>query len=310
MPAQVKSHIGASGRRDSGVRVPCARVHRIGVCRRPAHRLDAGAAARGSRARLLRPVAQCSQPSRNTQEASTARRCRSPTAARRCAAERFSTASYRLIASGARGRRVHETQHEPRSAVCRLEAQGGRLLAVDAARLKTEWTLIFNSDGHAFHTQRNPRQDVGKITLQKQTLPSPVEQLTFTYRSGLPSPGGVLSMSVGKRRECSHRFPLSDNKRSTQARQSSHRRRLFLWTERSLRYVSCACSQHGDQLHHILWQRCLERQRASRPGMIYRHARRMQRLSREIDRTQFRRPETYRRSPTSVWPRSRAWMRI
>ena len=59
----------------------------------------------------------------------------------------------------------------------------------------TAWTLTFNSDGHAFHTQRNPRQDVGKITLQKQTLPAPVEQLTFTIGPDSRSPGGVLAMS-------------------------------------------------------------------------------------------------------------------
>lgn len=57
------------------------------------------------------------------------------------------------------------------------------------------WTLTFNSDGHAFHTQRNPRLDVGKITLQKQTLPAPVEQLTFTIGPDSRAPGGVLAMS-------------------------------------------------------------------------------------------------------------------
>ena len=32
---------------------------------------------------------------------------------------------------------------------------------------ETAWTLTFNSDGHAFHTRRDPRLDVGKIALQK-----------------------------------------------------------------------------------------------------------------------------------------------
>ena len=59
----------------------------------------------------------------------------------------------------------------------------------------TAWTLTFNSDGHAFHTQRNPRLDVGKITLQKQTLPAPVEQLTFTIGPDSRYPRGVLAMS-------------------------------------------------------------------------------------------------------------------
>jgi hypothetical protein len=57
------------------------------------------------------------------------------------------------------------------------------------------WTLTFNSDGHAFHTQRNPREDVGKITLQKQTLTAPVQQLTFTIGPNPSGGGGVLAMS-------------------------------------------------------------------------------------------------------------------
>lgn len=80
-----------------------------------------------------------------------------------------------------------------------LQFAGLRLKAGDYSLwmlpTEKEWTLTFNSDGHAFHTQRNPRQDVGKITLQKQTLPSPVEQLTFTIGPDSRSPGGVLSMS-------------------------------------------------------------------------------------------------------------------
>jgi len=60
------------------------------------------------------------------------------------------------------------------------------------------WSLTFNSDGHAFHTQRDTRLDVGKIAMQKQTLTSPVEQLTFTIGpnpSASSSPGGILAMS-------------------------------------------------------------------------------------------------------------------
>jgi hypothetical protein len=57
------------------------------------------------------------------------------------------------------------------------------------------WTLTFNSDGHAFHTQRNPREDVGKIALQKTTLPMPVEQLTFTIEPSSNGAGGVLAMA-------------------------------------------------------------------------------------------------------------------
>ena len=60
---------------------------------------------------------------------------------------------------------------------------------------ETAWTLTFNSDGHAFHTRRDPRLDVGQIALQKQTLPAPVEQLTFAIGQDPAGPGGVLAMS-------------------------------------------------------------------------------------------------------------------
>lgn len=60
---------------------------------------------------------------------------------------------------------------------------------------ETAWTLTFNSDGHAFHTRRDTRLDVGAIALQKHTLPSPVERLTFTIGPNPSAPGGILSMS-------------------------------------------------------------------------------------------------------------------
>ena len=80
-----------------------------------------------------------------------------------------------------------------------LQFEGLKLKAGDYTlwMLPTEraWTLTFNSDGHAFHTQRDPRLDVGKIVLQKQTAPSPVEQLTFSIGPNPSAPGGVLAMS-------------------------------------------------------------------------------------------------------------------
>jgi hypothetical protein len=57
------------------------------------------------------------------------------------------------------------------------------------------WTLIFNSDQHAFHTRYDPRLDVGKITLQKQVSPSAIERLTFTIEPSHPGPGGALVMA-------------------------------------------------------------------------------------------------------------------
>jgi hypothetical protein len=60
---------------------------------------------------------------------------------------------------------------------------------------KTTWTLIFNSDSHAFHTGRSTRLDVGRITLHKDTLPAPVEQLTFVIDGSPASPAGAITMS-------------------------------------------------------------------------------------------------------------------
>ena len=60
---------------------------------------------------------------------------------------------------------------------------------------KTVWSLIFNSDAHAFHTRHSPRLDVGTIQLEKQTLPSPVEKLTFTIEPNRSGSGGAIVMS-------------------------------------------------------------------------------------------------------------------
>jgi len=77
-----------------------------------------------------------------------------------------------------------------------LQFQGLTLKAADYSlwMLPTEsaWTLIFNSDGRAFHTGRDSRRDVGKIQLQKQMLPAPVEQLTFSLEPNPAGQGGLL----------------------------------------------------------------------------------------------------------------------
>jgi len=65
---------------------------------------------------------------------------------------------------------------------------------------ENSWALTFNSDGHAFHTQRNTRLDVGKIAMQKQALTTPVEQLTFTIGPNPSAPGGILAMTWEKTR--------------------------------------------------------------------------------------------------------------
>ena len=59
---------------------------------------------------------------------------------------------------------------------------------------ESAWTLIFNSDSHAFHTDHNARRDVGKIQLGKQALPAPVEQLTFSLEPNPAAKGGLIVM--------------------------------------------------------------------------------------------------------------------
>ena len=80
-----------------------------------------------------------------------------------------------------------------------LQFEGLKLKAGDYSLwmlpTETAWTLTCNRDGHAFHTQRDPRLDAGKVTLQKQTLLTPVEQLTFSIGPTSSAPGGLLSMS-------------------------------------------------------------------------------------------------------------------
>ena len=59
----------------------------------------------------------------------------------------------------------------------------------------TTWTLIFNSVAHTFHTRHDSSRDIGTIRLQKSTLPSPVEQLTFTIGKSATGPGGDIAMT-------------------------------------------------------------------------------------------------------------------
>jgi hypothetical protein len=57
-----------------------------------------------------------------------------------------------------------------------------------------DWTLVFNSDAHTFHTRHSARDDVGTVKLVKETLGSPVEQLTFTLGKN-PKGGGAIVMT-------------------------------------------------------------------------------------------------------------------
>jgi hypothetical protein len=61
---------------------------------------------------------------------------------------------------------------------------------------ETRWTLIVNGDPDAFHTYRNPRNDVGTVSLGKETLDEPVEELTFAIEADPSRPnGGRIVMS-------------------------------------------------------------------------------------------------------------------
>ena len=57
------------------------------------------------------------------------------------------------------------------------------------------WTLIVNSEWDAFHTNHRARADVGKVAMQKESLPETVEQLTFAIEPSAGSPGGRIAMS-------------------------------------------------------------------------------------------------------------------
>ncbi len=57
------------------------------------------------------------------------------------------------------------------------------------------WTLIFNKDWDTFHTAYRSRADVGKVAMQKETLPETVEQLTFTIEPNAGGKGGRIAMA-------------------------------------------------------------------------------------------------------------------
>ncbi len=60
---------------------------------------------------------------------------------------------------------------------------------------ETTWTLIFNSQAHTFHTSYRSRYDVGRVAMQKETLPENVERLTFTIEPNAGAPGGRIAMA-------------------------------------------------------------------------------------------------------------------
>ena len=60
------------------------------------------------------------------------------------------------------------------------------------------WVLIFSKDWDTFHTAYRSRYDLGKVLMQKETLPENVEQMTFTIEpnAGNAAPrGGRIAMA-------------------------------------------------------------------------------------------------------------------
>jgi hypothetical protein len=60
---------------------------------------------------------------------------------------------------------------------------------------ETEWTLVVNREAHTFHTNYRGSRDLGRVMLQKRTLTSPVEQLTFAIEPSASGAGGRIVMS-------------------------------------------------------------------------------------------------------------------
>jgi len=60
---------------------------------------------------------------------------------------------------------------------------------------ESAWTLILNKDAHTFHTNHRASRDLGRVVLERRTLTSPVEQLTFAIEPNSSGPGGHIVMS-------------------------------------------------------------------------------------------------------------------
>ena len=55
-----------------------------------------------------------------------------------------------------------------------------------------DWTLIISKDPSGFHTRYYPDRDLGRVRLEKTSLSSPVEQLTFAVDD--TASGGAIVM--------------------------------------------------------------------------------------------------------------------
>ena len=57
-----------------------------------------------------------------------------------------------------------------------------------------DWTLMINKRTGMFHTQYVPADDLGRITLRKRQIDTPVEQLTFVFDPNPSGGGGMIAM--------------------------------------------------------------------------------------------------------------------
>jgi hypothetical protein len=57
-----------------------------------------------------------------------------------------------------------------------------------------QWTLIVSKEPSGFHTQYHPEADLGRVTLRKDAINPPVEQLTFEIAPNRSGPGGSIAM--------------------------------------------------------------------------------------------------------------------
>ena len=55
-----------------------------------------------------------------------------------------------------------------------------------------DWQLIVNKQTGQWHTQHDASQDLGRVALEKRTLPNPVEQLTFSIEKDPSGRGGAI----------------------------------------------------------------------------------------------------------------------
>jgi hypothetical protein len=54
------------------------------------------------------------------------------------------------------------------------------------------WTLIVSKEPSGFHTRYHEAADLGRVTLEKRTLPAPVDQLTFAFRKHGDAAGAIV----------------------------------------------------------------------------------------------------------------------